>query len=136
MNLKGKFGPSWESLKQYTVPEWYRDAKFGIFIHWGVYSVPAFANEWYSRNLKPMCAIRAITIFMVPQCLRHQTIATATRSRRAPSIWMIGMRARLNWWTGTSRSSSILIGGLTVQLPAQLSCEHGFAMRVRFHQAG
>jgi alpha-L-fucosidase len=33
------------------VPEWYQDAKFGIFIHWGVYSVPAFGNEWYPRNM-------------------------------------------------------------------------------------
>src|SRR5207302_1597075 len=41
----------WESLKTYDVPEWYRDAKFGIFIHWGVYSVPAFGNEWYPRNM-------------------------------------------------------------------------------------
>lgn len=51
MNAAIKFKPSWESLKQYTVPEWYLDAKFGIFIHWGVYAVPAFANEWYSRNM-------------------------------------------------------------------------------------
>jgi alpha-L-fucosidase len=33
------------------VPQWYQDAKFGIFIHWGVYSVPAFSNEWYPRNM-------------------------------------------------------------------------------------
>lgn len=45
------FEPSWESLQRYTVPEWYQDAKFGIFIHWGVYAVPAFANEWYPRNM-------------------------------------------------------------------------------------
>ena len=32
-------------------PDWYRDAKFGIFIHWGVYSVPAFGNEWYPRQM-------------------------------------------------------------------------------------
>src|ERR1035438_9665171 len=31
----GKFQPSWESLKQYEVPEWFRDAKFGIWAHWG-----------------------------------------------------------------------------------------------------
>ena len=31
----GSFKPSWESLKNYKVPEWYRDAKFGIFMHWG-----------------------------------------------------------------------------------------------------
>jgi alpha-L-fucosidase len=47
----GKFEPTWESLKQYKVPEWFRDAKFGIYFHWGVYSVPAFANEWYPRNM-------------------------------------------------------------------------------------
>ncbi|HOS92072.1 MAG TPA: alpha-L-fucosidase [Armatimonadota bacterium] len=47
----GPFEPTWASLEQYSVPEWYRDAKFGIFIHWGVYSVPAFGNEWYPRNM-------------------------------------------------------------------------------------
>jgi alpha-L-fucosidase len=49
---KGPFKPDWDNLRaQYRTPEWFRDAKFGIFIHWGVYSVPAFANEWYSRNM-------------------------------------------------------------------------------------
>jgi len=33
------------------VPEWFKDAKFGIYFHWGVFSVPAFANEWYPRNI-------------------------------------------------------------------------------------
>lgn len=46
---EGPFRPDWESLQQYEAPEWYRDAKFGIFIHWGVYSVPAFGSEWYPR---------------------------------------------------------------------------------------
>ena len=47
----GPFEDSWESLSGYRVPQWYRNAKFGIFIHWGLYSVPAFENEWYSRNM-------------------------------------------------------------------------------------
>ena len=47
----GPFQASWDSLKHYTVPDWYQDAKFGIFIHWGLYSVPAFSNEWYPRNM-------------------------------------------------------------------------------------
>jgi alpha-L-fucosidase len=47
----GPFRPDWESLQTYQVPDWYKDAKFGIFIHWGVYSVPAFGNEWYPRNM-------------------------------------------------------------------------------------
>ncbi|HPC18315.1 MAG TPA: alpha-L-fucosidase [Candidatus Hydrogenedentes bacterium] len=46
-----RYEANWDSLKQYKVPEWYKDAKFGIFIHWGVYSVPAFGNEWYPRNM-------------------------------------------------------------------------------------
>ena len=37
--------------QNYTIPEWFRDAKLGIFIHWGVYSVPAYGSEWYSRNM-------------------------------------------------------------------------------------
>jgi len=47
----GPFRPDWNSLSQYKVPDWYRDAKFGIFIHWGVYSVPAFGSEWYPRQM-------------------------------------------------------------------------------------
>ncbi len=47
----GPFQATWESLRHYTVPDWYQDAKFGIFIHWGLYSVPAFGNEWYPRNM-------------------------------------------------------------------------------------
>jgi len=44
-----KYKANWESLQDYVVPEWFRDAKLGIFIHWGVYAVPAFDNEWYPR---------------------------------------------------------------------------------------
>jgi alpha-L-fucosidase len=45
------FAPTWESLQHYQTPEWFKDAKLGIFIHWGVYAVPAFENEWYPRNM-------------------------------------------------------------------------------------
>ena len=48
---KGPYKPTWESLSAYEPPRWYRNAKFGIFIHWGIYSVPAFSSEWYSRNM-------------------------------------------------------------------------------------
>jgi alpha-L-fucosidase len=49
--LSGSFAPQWESLEQVGVPRWYEDAKFGIFIHWGPYAVPAFDSEWYPRNM-------------------------------------------------------------------------------------
>ncbi|HJT24456.1 MAG TPA: alpha-L-fucosidase, partial [bacterium] len=48
---KGPFKDDWDSLREHQVPDWYRDAKFGIFMHWGLYSVPAYANEWYSRDM-------------------------------------------------------------------------------------
>lgn len=60
--MKKQYNGTWESLKQHEVPEWYQDCKLGIFIHWGIYSVPAFAppswelgeippnEEWYLNN--------------------------------------------------------------------------------------
>lgn len=47
---------NWESLNQRETPDWFQDAKFGIFIHWGVYSVPAWSvrgqySEWYWRRI-------------------------------------------------------------------------------------
>ena len=47
----GKYNASWQSLSNHKTPEWYYRDKFGIFIHWGIYSVPAFGNEWYSRAM-------------------------------------------------------------------------------------
>ena len=49
---KPTFQPTFESLeKSNPVPEWFKDAKFGIYFHWGVYTVPAFGNEWYPRSM-------------------------------------------------------------------------------------
>lgn len=47
----GKYKPDWQSLSHHKTPEWYRNGKLGIFIHWGIYSVPAFGSEWYSRAM-------------------------------------------------------------------------------------
>lgn len=44
------FEPTLESLSNYRCPEWFRDAKFGIYVHWGVYSVAEY-GEWYARNM-------------------------------------------------------------------------------------
>ena len=47
----GPYQPAWESLKRYQTPQWLRDGKFGIYTHWGIYSVPAFGGNatWYSH---------------------------------------------------------------------------------------
>lgn len=41
------FDPTWESLDARQLPAWFDKAKFGIFIHWGVFSVPSFGSEWF-----------------------------------------------------------------------------------------
>jgi alpha-L-fucosidase len=42
---------TWDSLAHHPDAAWFNDGKFGIYFHWGIYSVPAFDNEWYSRNM-------------------------------------------------------------------------------------
>ena len=51
-----RYAPTWDSIDSRPTPAWWSDAKFGIFIHWGVYSVPAFAPkgeyaEWYWERI-------------------------------------------------------------------------------------
>ncbi len=48
---KGPFRPEWESLVKVGVPEWFSRSRFGIFVHWGVFTSEEFANEWYPRNM-------------------------------------------------------------------------------------
>ncbi len=59
LNLSAQkiYSPDWESLDTRPTPDWWLDAKFGIFIHWGVYSVPAFTTkgnyaEWYQNSME------------------------------------------------------------------------------------
>jgi len=47
-----KYIPTWPSLDSRPLPVWYDVAKFGIFIHWGVFSVPSFGSEWFWNNWK------------------------------------------------------------------------------------
>lgn len=48
----GPFQPTWESIREhYRTPDWFQEAKFGICLHWGLYSVPAHGSEWYVRYM-------------------------------------------------------------------------------------
>jgi alpha-L-fucosidase len=48
----GPFQPNWDSLRaNYSIPKWFQEGKFGIFIHWGLYSVPAHGSEWYLAHM-------------------------------------------------------------------------------------
>lgn len=44
------YEPTWDSLDSRPLPKWYQNAKVGIFLHWGVYSVPSFGSEWFWTN--------------------------------------------------------------------------------------
>ena len=47
-----EYQPTWNSLNSRPIPKWYDQSKFGIFLHWGVYSVPSFDSEWFWADWK------------------------------------------------------------------------------------
>ncbi len=51
VNNSGKYKPDWASLSHHKTPSWYMHDKLGVFIHWGIYSVPGYGNEWYPRSM-------------------------------------------------------------------------------------
>jgi len=57
-----RYEPTWESLDSRPLPSWYDDAKFGIFIHWGVFSVPSFGSEWFWHSWKT--GVKSVVDFM------------------------------------------------------------------------
>jgi alpha-L-fucosidase len=93
---------------KYQAPEWYKDAKFGIFIHWGVYSVPAFGSEWYPREMY----IQGSDVFKHHVATYGPLTSSATRtsfpcSRRRSSIRRHGRTSSRNRaQVRRSRSSS------------------------------
>jgi len=47
-----RYEPNWNSIDSRPLPQWFDDAKVGIFLHWGVFSVPSFGSEWFWYNWK------------------------------------------------------------------------------------
>ncbi|XP_041363835.1 tissue alpha-L-fucosidase-like [Gigantopelta aegis] len=47
-----RYEPNWESLDKRPLPPWYDEAKIGIFLHWGVFSVPSFESAWFVKLWK------------------------------------------------------------------------------------
>jgi alpha-L-fucosidase len=77
-----RFQPTWDSLDQHTVPEWFQDAKFGIFIHWGLFSVPAWAppsgelgkvdwDTWFTNNPYAEWYLNSLRIVGSPTYKHH-----------------------------------------------------------------
>ncbi|HSU31456.1 MAG TPA: alpha-L-fucosidase [Bryobacteraceae bacterium] len=83
------FQPEWQSLEQHSVPQWFNDAKLGIFIHWGLYSVPAWApptgelgkidwNTWFANNPYAEWYLNSLRITGSPTYRHH--VATYGRN--------------------------------------------------------
>jgi alpha-L-fucosidase len=93
----GPFRPDWASLQAHATPAWYQDAKFGIFIHWGLYSIPAFGSEWYSRDMyvqgSPEFAHHVATYGPQSKFGYKDFIPLFTAERFDPSGWMALFRA-------------------------------------------
>jgi alpha-L-fucosidase len=50
LGSNAQYKPTWESLATRPLPQWFDESKIGIFIHWGVFSVPSFGNEWFWKS--------------------------------------------------------------------------------------
>lgn len=66
-----RYSPDWKDLDTRPLPRWYDEAKIGIFLHWGVYSVPGFTSEWFWSNWKgieilPVMFVLKIYFLIVP----------------------------------------------------------------------
>jgi alpha-L-fucosidase len=92
----GPYQPTVASLSEHPLPQWYRDAKFGIFIHWGVYSVPAWAPvgqeyaEWYWHNMdnKSDPTYQHELSLYGPNATYDQFIPQFTASNFDPKAWV------------------------------------------------
>jgi hypothetical protein len=60
-----QYTPTWDSLDSRPLPQWYDEAKIGIFIHWGVFSVPSFGSEWFWKQWKGTWNIFTVMLLLV-----------------------------------------------------------------------
>ena len=86
------YEPTWESLARHeAAPEWFMDAKFGIYLHWGVMSVPAFAHEWYPRRMHepgtPVYEHHVATYGPPEEFGYHDFVPRFTAERYDPDAW-------------------------------------------------
>jgi hypothetical protein len=131
--VQGPFQPNWASLAKYKVPNWYQDGKFGIFIHWGVYSVPAFGNEWYPRLMYQQ-GIRFTAkdnkLYAIAMAwpetgkVAIKSLANGSPLLKNPilKISLLGSPFKLTW----HRTAD----GLVIELPAQKPCEYAIAFQI------
>lgn len=86
-----KYESTWESIASHPLPQWYDDAKLGIFIHWGVYSVPAYRTEWYAQRMhdtsSPVYDYHKQTYGDTSKFEYHEFLADFTAEKWDPHQW-------------------------------------------------
>ncbi len=94
-----RFEPNWDSLKTHRVPSWYDQAKIGVLIHWGLYSVPAFAppvgelgtipdDEWFVANPYAEWYFNSVNVGRGPTWEHHQkTYGSSFRYEQFADLW-------------------------------------------------
>ena len=95
------FTQDWTSLSKHeAATEWFRDAKLGIYFHWGLYTVPAFDSEWYPRNMHLQEAARLQTPSGDLRTIRRNSVTTISCQCSRPSILIADDWAELFQQTG------------------------------------
>jgi alpha-L-fucosidase len=84
---QAKYAPDWKSLDARPIPAWYDDAKFGIFIHWGVYAVPSY-GEWYWYNLNHSADTKAFHLKTFGEKFKYADFAPMFKAELFdPDLW-------------------------------------------------
>ena len=88
LSAQEKVAPDWESINRRGYPQWFSDAKLGIFIHWGLYSVPAYASpegygEWFYRGLMVQDSGRTA----VMRLFSDTSLSPVEQYRQLPNHW-------------------------------------------------
>ncbi|XP_046553578.1 alpha-L-fucosidase-like [Haliotis rubra] len=62
--IECRYEPTWQSIDSRPLPSWYDESKIGIFIHWGVFSVPSYVDEWFWYYWKGPTPVKSVVKFM------------------------------------------------------------------------
>lgn len=88
--ISGPYQPTWESTDKHNAsPEWFRDAKFGVYWHWGAFSTPQHSSEWYPRNMyEPGSSVREhhTQVYGPPEKWGYQNFIKGAKDRKGKHV--------------------------------------------------
>ena len=97
-----RFEPTWQSLDTHVAPAWYDEAKLGIFMHWGLYSVPSFGTAWFWERWKSKNIFYLLFFFHIRQqspevfCKKRCSFTKFTGKRQCQSLFLIKLGEACN----------------------------------------